>query len=125
MSFAARRALSGSRRWSTRAPRRRRCRACGEAGATRVYSAPSAPFGIVKPPGEARRQERRNADLRARTKADFKARRRRDARRMSAPADDRRERLIELYREVSGCTRCPLHAERTKVVFGAGNADAG
>jgi DNA polymerase len=44
---------------------------------------------------------------------------------MSAPADDRRERLIELYREVAGCTRCPLHAERTKVVFGAGNADAG
>jgi putative FmdB family regulatory protein len=56
-----------------------RCRVCGEAGATRVYSAPSAPFGIVKPPGETRRQERRNADLRARTKADFKARRRRDS----------------------------------------------
>jgi DNA polymerase len=43
---------------------------------------------------------------------------------VSAPADQRREELIELYREVSECTRCPLHAERTKAVFGAGNADA-
>ena len=42
---------------------------------------------------------------------------------MSAAAE-RRERLIELYREVAGCTRCPLHADRTKVVFGSGNADA-
>ena len=43
---------------------------------------------------------------------------------MSAPAEERRERLIDLYREVSGCTRCPLHAGRTKVVFGNGNANA-
>ena len=42
---------------------------------------------------------------------------------MSAAAE-RREQLIELYREVAGCTRCPLHADRTKVVFGSGNADA-
>ncbi len=82
----------------------------------------------MKTPGEARRQERRNADLRARTKADFKARRKsardREGGRMSAAADERRERLVELYREVEGCTRCPLHAGRTKAVFGAGNADA-
>jgi DNA polymerase len=39
-------------------------------------------------------------------------------------AEDRRERLIELYREVSECTRCPLHSERTKAVFGNGNANA-
>jgi uracil-DNA glycosylase family 4 len=39
-------------------------------------------------------------------------------------AEERREALIELYRDVSGCTRCPLHAGRTKTVFGAGNADA-
>jgi putative FmdB family regulatory protein len=51
------------------------CRVCGAAGAERVLSTPSAPFGLVKSPGEARRQERRNADLRARTKADFKAKR--------------------------------------------------
>lgn len=39
-------------------------------------------------------------------------------------AEERREALVELYREVSRCTRCPLHQGRTKVVFGAGNADA-
>ncbi len=36
----------------------------------------------------------------------------------------RREALVELYREVERCTRCPLHETRTKAVFGAGNADA-
>ena len=39
-------------------------------------------------------------------------------------AEERRVRLIELYREVSECTRCPLHAGRTKAVFGNGNANA-
>jgi DNA polymerase len=43
---------------------------------------------------------------------------------VSAPADQRREELIELYREVSECTRCPLHAGRTRAVFGNGDADA-
>jgi uracil-DNA glycosylase family 4 len=36
----------------------------------------------------------------------------------------RRDRLVELYREASKCTRCPLSETRTKVVFGSGNADA-
>ena len=36
----------------------------------------------------------------------------------------RRERLVELYREVVACARCPLAETRTKAVFGAGNADA-
>jgi uracil-DNA glycosylase family 4 len=36
----------------------------------------------------------------------------------------RREQLVALYREASECTRCPLAETRTKVVFGAGNADA-
>jgi uracil-DNA glycosylase family 4 len=36
----------------------------------------------------------------------------------------RRERLVELYKEASDCTRCPLSETRTKVVFGSGNADA-
>ena len=44
---------------------------------------------------------------------------------VSASAEQRREQLVELYREVAGCTRCPLHAGRTKAVFGAGDADAG
>ena len=43
---------------------------------------------------------------------------------MSGDAERRREQLIALYREVSECTRCPLHEGRTKAVFGAGNSDA-
>jgi uracil-DNA glycosylase family 4 len=39
-------------------------------------------------------------------------------------AEERREELVELYREASGCLRCPLAQGRTKVVFGSGNADA-
>jgi DNA polymerase len=39
-------------------------------------------------------------------------------------AEQRREGLVELYREVQSCTRCPLHETRAKAVFGAGNADA-
>jgi uracil-DNA glycosylase len=36
----------------------------------------------------------------------------------------RRDRLVELYREASDCTRCPLSETRTRVVFGSGDADA-
>ena len=43
---------------------------------------------------------------------------------MGASAADRREELIALYREVQACQKCPLHATRTNVVFGSGNADA-
>ncbi len=43
---------------------------------------------------------------------------------MSAGAEQRREQLVALYKEVSNCTKCPLHETRTKAVFGAGNADA-
>jgi uracil-DNA glycosylase family 4 len=43
----------------------------------------------------------------------------------SNDAAARRERLVDLYREVSNCARCPLAETRTKVVFGSGNADAG
>jgi DNA polymerase len=43
---------------------------------------------------------------------------------VSAAAEERRERLVALYREVQDCTRCPLHETRSKTVFGAGNADA-
>src|SRR3954447_4007988 len=41
-----------------------------------------------------------------------------------ATAEERREDLVALYKEVQACTRCPLHETRTKAVFGAGNADA-
>jgi uracil-DNA glycosylase len=40
-------------------------------------------------------------------------------------AEGRREQLVELYREVASCARCPLAETRTRAVFGAGNADAG
>jgi DNA polymerase len=43
---------------------------------------------------------------------------------VSLSAAERREKLVNLYKEVQGCTRCPLYETRTKVVFGAGNADA-
>jgi len=51
------------------------CRHCGADGAERVLSAQAAPFGLVKTPGAARQQEARNAELRTKTKADFKQRR--------------------------------------------------
>jgi DNA polymerase len=43
---------------------------------------------------------------------------------VSASAEERREKLVELYKEVQRCEKCPLHETRTKAVFGAGNADA-
>jgi putative FmdB family regulatory protein len=53
------------------------CRLCGTAGARRVLSAQAAPLAHVKSPGATRAQEQRNAQLRAGTKADFSAKRRR------------------------------------------------
>jgi uracil-DNA glycosylase len=41
-----------------------------------------------------------------------------------ATPKQRREELVELYREVSSCARCPLSQTRTQTVFGAGNANA-
>src|SRR5262245_66191958 len=43
---------------------------------------------------------------------------------MSGAVEERREKLVGLYREVEACTRCPLHETRTKAVFGAGDANA-
>ena len=43
---------------------------------------------------------------------------------MSDSSDQRRERLIQLYRDVSTCTRCRLNETRTRAVFGSGNANA-
>lgn len=53
------------------------CRACGDENARRVYSAPAPEPRMVKSGGAARRQEARNAQLRADTKRQFKAARRR------------------------------------------------
>ena len=41
-----------------------------------------------------------------------------------AAVEQRRERLVEIFKQVETCTKCPLHETRTKAVFGAGNADA-
>ena len=43
---------------------------------------------------------------------------------MGASAEERREQLVALYKEVQACEKCPLHETRTKAVFGAGDADA-
>lgn len=43
---------------------------------------------------------------------------------MSATREERREQLVEVYREASVCTLCPLSETRTSVVFGAGNSNA-
>lgn len=43
---------------------------------------------------------------------------------MANDAAERRERLVSVYHEAKGCTRCALSESRTQVVFGAGNADA-
>jgi DNA polymerase len=42
----------------------------------------------------------------------------------SKPSDERREELIAVYREMCDSHACPLADTRTKLVFGAGNADA-
>ncbi|HET7052409.1 MAG TPA: uracil-DNA glycosylase [Solirubrobacterales bacterium] len=39
-------------------------------------------------------------------------------------AEERREQLVALYKDVQACTLCPLHETRAKAVFGAGDADA-
>ena len=64
------------------------CRNCGSERTHRRYSAQAASFQLVKSPGEARKQEARNAELKKRTKADFK-RRRRAAREARAKAGGR------------------------------------
>jgi putative FmdB family regulatory protein len=52
------------------------CRACGST-ATRLLSAQAAPMRLVKGGGAKRKQERRNAQLRERTRVSFAAARRR------------------------------------------------
>jgi uracil-DNA glycosylase len=43
---------------------------------------------------------------------------------MSPSAEQRRAELVDLYKQVESCTRCPLHETRSRTVFGAGDADA-
>jgi len=39
-------------------------------------------------------------------------------------ADERRESLVEVYKEASVCVKCPLSETRNSVVFGSGNSNA-
>ena len=39
-------------------------------------------------------------------------------------AEARRQALVEVYNQAAVCVRCPLAETRTRVVFGAGNANA-
>jgi putative FmdB family regulatory protein len=62
------------------------CPGCGAERTGRVFSAQATPFQLVQGPGDARRQEARNAQLRERTKKDWKGRRQR-ARRTAGGSD--------------------------------------
>jgi uracil-DNA glycosylase len=42
----------------------------------------------------------------------------------AGPPAARRDQLVEFYRELQDCQKCPLAETRTTVVFGTGNADA-
>jgi putative FmdB family regulatory protein len=48
------------------------CGACGHEPTERLLSTPAPSMHLVKSPGAARQQERRNAELHASTKAKFK-----------------------------------------------------
>jgi putative FmdB family regulatory protein len=50
------------------------CPECASGRTERVLSAQAPPPSLVRSPGDARKQERRNAELHARAKADFKRR---------------------------------------------------
>jgi DNA polymerase len=41
-----------------------------------------------------------------------------------AGADERREALVEVYKQASACVKCQLSDTRDKVVFGSGSSDA-
>ena len=94
-------------------------RAGAAAGALAVQAA--AVSGVVKKRGSRQRRSERDAEPAG--QASFGAGRRR-----GEGASERAERRASSSSRSTArrpsCRRCPLHAERTKVVFGAGNADA-
>jgi putative FmdB family regulatory protein len=53
------------------------CPECRTEGAERILSSPGAPFKLTKTGADRRKQERSNEALRKRTKAEFKAKRKR------------------------------------------------
>ena len=111
---------------------RRSAANCGaEETSAALLGAGAARSSWSRPP--ARPVSRRSATtkLHAAPRAQFKARRQKAREARSGRAADRvpeaaerRERLVEVYREASVCTQVPACETRTNVVFGAGNADA-
>ena len=102
---------------------------CPECGSERFQRLISPVSAAGSPAARRQGQVRRIAPRRARSRPPGAPRlgpRQAGAGRtaMSASAEERREALVDLYKEVQACTRCPLHETRTKAVFGAGNADA-
>ena len=108
------------------------CRHCGSAKTRRVLSAQAPSMRLVKSRGEAGRRNARTGAARP------SSRRRGESAREKAvvevagafseavPAEPaaRRELLVQVYERASKCTLCPLSETRTRVVFGAGDADA-
>ena len=121
--------LRGARR--TPGPRRVDCRVCTRSGRGGCYSR-SGPrrSASSRRRREARRQERSNAELRERTKAALRGaappakRGQPRGERVSASAEERRERAGRGLPRGLRVHQCPLSETRTNVVFGAGNADA-
>src|SRR4051794_6726817 len=73
--------------------------------------------------GQARRRPRRSQGaLQAATGG--RALRCTPSRDIMSDAESRRQALVEVYNQASICERCPLSETRSRVVFGAGNADA-
>ena len=91
-----------------------------------ILSAPAPPPHLVKTRSEARKQEGRNAALQSSARKRFKQALKpvHEAKEATVSPEERREKLVALYREVAACARCPLAETRTKAVFGSGNADA-
>ena len=109
---------------------RHRAEAARRRAPTRILSAPGRPVEPREDPGRSAkaRARQRGAPLERRRATSRPSASRRAGqgprRHVSESAEARRERLVEVYREASDCTRCPLSETRTKAVFGAGNADA-
>jgi DNA polymerase len=97
-----------------------RCPACGANDVKRLLSAVSPPGRLPRGP----KVRGRPAGAACGNEASQGGRRVARERRVSLTVEERRARLVEVYEEASTCVRCPLSETRTKVVFGAGNADA-
>ena len=63
------------------------CATCGHEPTERVFSPPAPSMHLVKSPGNARKQERRNAELHATTKAKFKETRKKARERRAGKGD--------------------------------------